>query len=47
MSGMSADFAPILWFRAGSPEDGEDARRGLTAAGVLRPVELEPGRRWR
>jgi len=36
MSGMPADFAPILWFRAGSAEDGEDARRGFTAAGVLR-----------
>ena len=47
MSGMSADFAPILWFLAGSAEDGEDARRGLTAAGVPRPLELEPVRRWR
>jgi hypothetical protein len=47
MSGMSADFAPILWFRAGSAEDGEDARRGLTATGVLRPLELESVRWWR
>ncbi len=43
MSGMSADFAPILWFRAGGAEDG---RRGLTAAGVPRPLGLEPVRRW-
>jgi hypothetical protein len=47
MSGMSADFASILWFHAGRAEDGKDARRGFTAAGVLRPLELEPGRRWR
>ena len=46
MSGMPADLAPILWFRAGSAEDGEDGRRGLAAAGVLRPLELEPVRRW-
>ena len=47
MSGRPADFAPILWFHAGSAEDGEDARRSLRAVGVLRPLELKPGRRRR
>jgi hypothetical protein len=44
VTGLDSEVAPILWSRADS---GEDGRRGFMATGVLRPLELEPGRRWR